>query len=397
MATVNVGLSDTFETWRTKTNEIGTAVGDVAQLDSSFSTSDVVSAINETRTDSAIYSPLNIINGGTITTTAGEFVFQVNAQDQLTIDSNGDLTATRNLIATGNVTGVDITASQALSGDTLSVTNNATVGGTLGVTGTTTFTSIVVNGNTTLGDSSSDTVNLSAKVSGNILTTNDSAYDIGTSTVRYSTGYVDYLDAAAGLTTAGTLQVGSNANIDGTLTVDGNSTIGNSSGDSHTVNGSITHNNWIRPNANNTLTIGSSSLRYSTIYATTFDGTSTAAQYADIAERYLADQQYEVGTVMAVGGLYEVTAASSGIAHSVIGVISEFPALLMNKNLEGGSTVALKGRVPVKIAGQVSKGDRLTVAPNERGLAIANNDPSVHSFAIALQNSDGGTVEAVIL
>ena len=104
MATVNVGLSDTFETWRTKTNEIGTAVGDVAQLDSSFSTSDVVSAINETRTDSAIYSPLNIINGGTITTTAGEFVFQVNAQDQLTIDSNGDLTATRNLIATGNVT-----------------------------------------------------------------------------------------------------------------------------------------------------------------------------------------------------------------------------------------------------------------------------------------------------
>jgi hypothetical protein len=152
----------------------------------------------------------------------------------------------------------------------------------------------------------------------------------------------------------------------------------------------------ITPNANNTRNVGTSSLRYNTMYATTFDGTATAAQYADLAEKYLADAEYEVGTVIAVGGEAEVTAANLNNAHSVLGVVSEAPAFLMNKDLENGTAIALKGRVPVCVTGEVKKGDRL--APSTiPGKAHTNNKKDAWSFAIALNDAIDGIVEAVIL
>ena len=49
MAIINVALSDTFDTWRTKTNTLGTNIGDMALLDSNFAATDLVSALNEIR------------------------------------------------------------------------------------------------------------------------------------------------------------------------------------------------------------------------------------------------------------------------------------------------------------------------------------------------------------
>lgn len=394
MAVINVALSDTFDEWRQKTNDIGSTLGDIATLDPVLGVSDIVSAINTSITSSAIYSPLNIVNGGEITTDDSQFTLTVNSQTQATLDSNGDLTASRDLIATRNVSGVDITATDQLAGDSLGVTNNATVGGTLGVTGLTTLTSVTASGDITLGDSSADTLDLNAKIEGDLLTTTDSTYAIGTSSVRWSTAWVDSVNASTSITSSGSLAVTGNAAIDGTLSVDGNTTIGDNSGDSHTVNGSVTHNNWIRPNGDNTLTIGSSSLRYNNIHAVNFTGTATAAQYADLAELYLADKEYPIGTVMRVGGEKEVTRSVSGCR--AIGVVSEFPAYLMNKDLEGGTAIALKGRVPVQVVGPIAKGDQLI--PTSDGLAIAGEGATV--FAVALEDKSGadiGKVEAVVL
>jgi len=150
--------------------------------------------------------------------------------------------------------------------------------------------------------------------------------------------------------------------------------------------------------SNNAYDIGASGTRFRTMYATTFNGTSTAAQYADLAENYLADQDYPVGTVIAVGGMYEVTAANDATGHSVIGVVSENPAYLMNKDLEGGTAIALKGRVQVRAEGIVRKGDRLA-AGSIPGVAVANNVQGNWQFAVALQDKteDNDTVEAVIL
>ncbi len=149
------------------------------------------------------------------------------------------------------------------------------------------------------------------------------------------------------------------------------------------------------PDTTNVYNLGSSTLKFATVFATTFNGTATSAQYADLAENYLADKDYEVGTVMAVGGVAEVTAADGYNAHSVIGIVSEKPAYLMNSDLQGGTAIALKGRVPVKVLGGAKKGDRLAPSMTP-GYAEVNNSKDAWSFAIALE--DGSLmVEAVIL
>jgi hypothetical protein len=131
------------------------------------------------------------------------------------------------------------------------------------------------------------------------------------------------------------------------------------------------------------------------LYAALFQGTATAARYADLAEKYLADEEYETGTVVSVGGAKEITASKTG--DRPIGVISENPAFMMNKDLEGGVYVALKGRVPVKVFGPVHKGDRLVA----HGIGFASVDKdSCMPFAIALESSDSievKLIEAVVL
>ena len=127
-----------------------------------------------------------------------------------------------------------------------------------------------------------------------------------------------------------------------------------------------------------------------------FNGTATAARYADLAEKYLPDADYDVGTVVAVGGEYEITAATSG--HRAIGVISENPAFMMNKDLEGGVYVALKGRVPVKVIGPVIKGQRLVAA--DTGISCADDTNQTDVFAIALESSNETgikLIESIIL
>jgi hypothetical protein len=132
------------------------------------------------------------------------------------------------------------------------------------------------------------------------------------------------------------------------------------------------------------------------LYATVFRGIATSAQYADLAENYLADSEYEVGTVMMVGGEREITASVYG--KRAIGAVSGNPAYLMNSELDGGTVVALKGRVPVKIIGSVKRGDELIAADN--GCAITAPLHSTNVFAVALEsNDDVGVklIEAVIL
>ena len=132
------------------------------------------------------------------------------------------------------------------------------------------------------------------------------------------------------------------------------------------------------------------------ITANIFNGTATAARYADLAEKYLADGEYQVGTVVCIGGDKEITACSSG--KRAIGVISANPAFMMNKDLEGGVYVALKGRVPVKIIGKIRKGDELIAA--DGGCAVIAPLNSSGVFAVALQSSDEEgikTIEALVL
>lgn len=128
------------------------------------------------------------------------------------------------------------------------------------------------------------------------------------------------------------------------------------------------------------------------LFAVIFNGTATSAQYADLAEKYLADAEYEVGTVISVGGEKEVTASSAG--DRAIGVVSQNPAFMMNSELQDGTYIALKGRVPVKVIGQVKKGDRLVASDN--GYAkVANSNEYHNVFAVALESSTAAGVQLV--
>jgi hypothetical protein len=132
------------------------------------------------------------------------------------------------------------------------------------------------------------------------------------------------------------------------------------------------------------------------ITANIFNGTATAARYADLAEKYLADQEYEVGTVVMIGGEKEVTAAD--VNTRAIGVVSANPAYMMNSELQGGTYIALKGRVPCKVYGSVRKGDRLVAGP--RGAAIAAHGNYANVFAVALESTGSANIsliEALVL
>ena len=133
-----------------------------------------------------------------------------------------------------------------------------------------------------------------------------------------------------------------------------------------------THSGTITPNADNSIDLGSGSLRYNEVHAVTFQGTASSAQFADLAERYVADESYAPGTVVEFGGANEVTAVTKEGTPAVAGVVSTDPAYLMNAQLEGDTVVAvaLRGRVPCKVIGPVRKGDVL-IASGKKGLAKA--------------------------
>ena len=133
------------------------------------------------------------------------------------------------------------------------------------------------------------------------------------------------------------------------------------------------------------------------ITANIFNGTATAARYADLAEKYLADQDYDTGTVVTVGGEAEVRATVFG--DRAIGVVSTNPAFMMNKDLEGGTYIALKGRVPVKVIGAIKKGDRLVATDNGHAIhASFHQHPDVFAMALESSNDTGvKLIESVIL
>jgi len=145
--------------------------------------------------------------------------------------------------------------------------------------------------------------------------------------------------------------------------------------------------------AANTVAVRNSS---ADLYANVFQGIASSADYADLAEKYLPDADYLVGTVVTIGGDKEVTACKVG--DRAIGIISENPAYMMNSGLEGGVFVALKGRVPCKVIGQVKKGQRLVAGTNGAAQVAYSNSSDV--FAIALESSDETgekTIEALVL
>ena len=145
------------------------------------------------------------------------------------------------------------------------------------------------------------------------------------------------------------------------------------------------------PNGNTTENLGGATKKWKGEYATNFFGQATSALYADLAERFEADEVLEEGDVVMIGGDKEITKTDRESTPEVFGVISTSPAYAMNSEVGSDDThpyVALAGRLPVKVVGKVLKGQRL-VASSQSGIAIAAETKNI--FAVvgrALESSD---------
>ena len=204
---------------------------------------------------------------------------------------------------------------------------------------------------------------------------------------------------AIGITgTNGRVVLGNDLNVTGAANVTGTTTLGVTS-----VTGAITLAAQMLPSANISVELGSTSLRWANVWATTFRGTAITASYADLAERFEADSAYQPGTVVELGGAKEITAADQDLSDRVFGVISTRAGFLMNGEAGSDIThppVAMQGRVPVRVIGTVKKGDRLVSAGN--GLARAADRREITAFNVigrSLEDkttADEGVVEAIV-
>ena len=129
-------------------------------------------------------------------------------------------------------------------------------------------------------------------------------------------------------------------------------------------------------------------------------GSRFEATYADLAEYYEGDSNYEVGTVLVFGGEKEVTLTDVESDSRVAGVVSENSAYSMNSGCAGNKNlIALQGRVPCKVIGKIKKGDLLVTSeiPGVAKATSSANAGTIIGKALETYDSDTvGTIEVAI-
>ena len=135
-----------------------------------------------------------------------------------------------------------------------------------------------------------------------------------------------------------------------------------------------------------------------------FRGLATSAEYADLAERYEAEAEYEAGTVVRLGGDKEITQTTEEADANVFGIISSSPGFEMNAGAGTDAThpfVALAGRVPCKVIGKINKGDRLISSDTPgHATAITGDSPDYRPIIgralKSIETTDTGIIEVVV-
>ena len=284
------------------------------------------------------------------------------ASGELSVDTQLGTIRVHNGVAGGN-TLASIDAVQTLSNKTLSAPN---------ITGTLTSTGHI---NTSGNITAAAAIFNSLIVNGTTTTINSTTLDVADLNITVAKGAA----SAAAANGAGLTADGASATLLYTSTTDSwnvnktfisNSSINTSANVSAAIGSfdSITVRAAVTAIANGGTSgvgnIGASGATFNTVWAK-----ATTAQYADLAEIYTSDQQYPSGTVLIFDGESEVTQSHSPHDTRIAGVVSTNPAYLMNHN-EVGVPVALQGRVPCRVLGPVSKGDRI-VSSHIAGVAQA--------------------------
>jgi len=309
--------------------------------------------------------------------------------------TGGNLVTNGLATVTGNITGGNV-----LTGGLISATGNVT-GGNLRTAGLLSATGNITGGNVLFGSGIvSGTGNV---IGGNVLFGSGIVSGTGNVSGGYIFGNGSQLTGVSAAVSVSKIENGlSVANIGasgGNLAV----TIGSTSNVMVVATTGIVVTGVSTPSIEHTGTnavgnIGSSSNYFNRLFAT-----ATTALYADVAERFAADEELAPGTVVELGGTAEITRSKQDLSENVFGVISTNAAYLMNGGAGEDHThppVAMTGRVPVQVIGVVRKGDRLVSAGN--GVARAAQPGEATAFNVigrALVDKptpESGTIEAIV-
>ena len=356
---------------------------------------------------------------------SGMFVGAGNATNITQSGNDGIISgtiSTGNVIIQANVGGVPyvVATAQGASGN-LAVGNAATVGTTLSAGGNITGANLVtaglvtatgnIRGGNVISVAAVSGVSLVASGnvdSGNLRTTGliSATGNISTSANIAGTYFIGNGSALTGLSAAVSVQKISNGTTEANIGVpNGNANIsiaGTANVAVFTTTGAILTGLSVpsitKTGTNAVGNIGSASSYFERVFAT-----ATTALYADVAERFAADEFLEAGTVVELGGEKEIRRAQQELSEQVFGVISTRAAYLMNGGAGDDNThppVAMTGRVPVQVIGKVNKGDRLVSAGN--GIARSALPGEATAFNVigrALVNkytAETGTIEAIV-
>ena len=318
---------------------------------------------------------------------------QTNANAWVTLaTSSGTSTTTFGTVSvTGNLQANNITAVNAIVGDTITVrlatvTANATIANAAITTGNigTLNTQIITTGSNSTGGTITGTWTANGGSAGNtmIITNGNLVAITGIKTDNYYYANGNPFNPTGSYTNGNVFDylTGSNAIVQFSGNIaPGRVTTQVITAGANTTTGNIT-GNW-------TLTAGS---RFN-------------ATYADLAERFEADAYYDAGTVVEMGGDKEITAVQYELSDDVFGVVSDTAAYLMNSGAGDDTThppIAVGGRVKVKVDGIIKKGQRLVSAG--KGIARAAKPGEATAFNIigrALENkttTGTGVVEAFV-
>ena len=293
-------------------------------------------------------SNVTIASAGNVSTFIGG-----NATAQLIVTATGANIAGTANIATANITTIN-------SGLLQNSTSNVTVTSAGNV-------SVFVAGNATARAVFTST---GANIAGTAnVTGNANVGNLGTATAIITTGNITTINS-------GLMQNG-NSNV--TITANSSVTIAVTAANSYTfATGSFA------PSSNAAVQLGLTGSRWSNVW-----GVSSSALYADLAEKYQSDADYEPGTVLEIGGEHEITVCNTPFSNRVFGCVSTDPAYLMNDNKNEGIwlPVVLTGRAPIRVAGTVNKGDRLVSAGNGAAMAAG-------TFGSSYQTEIGRALES---
>jgi len=226
-----------------------------------------------------------------------------------------------------------------------------------------------------------ETFNSNLTVVGNISTTANTTATYFLGNGAYLTGVTSYsnTNVASYLPTyTGNLQ-SMTGNIITTANVTGSFFLGNGAFLTGTYS-NVNVENYLPTYTGNLVSLTGNVITTANVHADYFVGTAVEALYADLAEKFTTDKNYPAGTVVRIGGEFEITQENEEASNNVFGVISSDPAYTMNSSLTNSLPVALTGKVPVRTIGLVAKGDRLISAG--QGLAKAGNFTEITPYNI---------------